>query len=310
MNQSIKKSYTQTNQQKRRFNKRLVVMTISILIIIATFIYTMNHPYTQITQVTVTGQKTLQKDRITARVHDFFTNKTLGVIPKSNIVFLRTETVEEILRAEFPKIKDLKVHIVDGDMLMVELGERRAHSLWCVEKEYEVVFDEECYFADNHGLLYARSPYFSGNVYLKIYMHPDQGELRVGQTVLTDSESFDDFFTFLGYLNNDYDLRVHRVLFQDFDDVIIELARVKNHTYYKKYPVLIYNQSDNYETILRNIGITLDYDSFKKDFAYQSDRLESIDVRFDGRVFYTFTPTFNDSLDSGINYVIPKEGSE
>src|SRR5690606_30026068 len=94
----------------------------------------------------------------------------LEVIPYDNLLVLDISTIEDNLKETFPKIENIDVDVDNGDTVMVHIGERSAHSLWCIDREYESLFEEECYFADSEGLLYARAPYFSGTVYMKIYI--------------------------------------------------------------------------------------------------------------------------------------------
>jgi hypothetical protein len=70
---------------------------------------------------------------------------------------------------------------------------------------------------------------------------------------------------------------------------------VGNTLYQNQDVFILYNSLDDYETILRNIRITLGFDKFKDTLRDRPQSLESIDVRFDGRIFYTFTPIENES---------------
>ncbi len=265
-------------------------MIVSFLVILGTFFYIMNHSYLQVEGVEVTGQRTLIDEDIQKTVNNFFEQRRFGLIPKSNILFLNVKKIQSLLTEAYPKIQDIDVKIDQGDILEIHLGERQAHSLWCIDKKYESVFDEECYFADQKGLLYTRAPYFSGNVYLKIYMEENIDQpLSLGESVFS-VEEFGRFFRFIKALETNYTVRISQIFFDNFKDVRIELARVNNVLYNNVQPFIIYNTSDDYETILRNIGITLEFETFKKDFSARAQSLESIDVRFPERIFYTFTP--------------------
>ena len=241
----------------------------------------------------IDGQRTLIEDDIKNVISDYLNERTLGFVRRDNILFLNTNKVQRTIKKELPKIQDIDIRIEDGDILMVTIGERMAHSLWCLNKQYESIFDEECYFADQDGLLYARAPYFSGNVYMKFFtepVHEDEQEINYIGTKVEVIDSFGNFFDFLEALELEYPIDITRVSFDNFDDVTLEISRLQNKIYNETKPVIRYNQSNNYKKVLRNIGVILSFEDFKEDFSYRPSALESIDVRFKGRVFYTFTP--------------------
>jgi hypothetical protein len=284
-----------THSQKRRFKKKTVVVLSSLIIIIGTFFYIMNHPYLQVKEVQITGQRTLVETDIKKSLDNYFKEKYLWIIPKSNVILLNSDQIKKNLQIIYPKIQDIDVDIDKGDIVIITIGERRAHSLWCVDKTYESVFDEECYFADQTGLLYTQAPYFSGNVYLKNYYDENREKpLAVGVQVLEDD--FESFFKFLEVLEIEQSLKIYRTIFAGYGDVRIELSRLENKLYKKPRPIIIFNQADDYIDILVAINVTLKFDTFLKDFRSKPEQLESIDVRFGDRVFYTFNP-----LDSRVD---------
>lgn len=290
-----RRSQQKTRREKRRFRKKIITLTLSIIAIVGTGAYIMNHSYLRLEGLRIEGQKTLIQSDIEEVVKEKLQTKILGIVPRDNIFIFRRSALEAYLKETFPKINDISVDIDNAEDIVITIGERTAHSLWCINKKYESVFDEECYFADNSGLLYARAPYFSGNVYLKLFILPYEDDQDYIGSSVRDSNSFESLFTFFDTLESQYPLRIDRIYFDTFDDVRIKIARLNNTTYSQKEVYIQYNQTDDYETIIRNIGITLDFKEFKKEFATQPERLSSIDVRFDGRIFFTFTPIDSES---------------
>lgn len=249
----------------------------------------MNHSFFKLNSIDVQGQRTLIKTDVVAIADEYLNNKYLGLFPRGNILLFRSNQLKNKLKESFPKIQNIEVEVKDAEYVVITIGERSAHSLWCIDREYESVFDEECYFADQGGILYARAPYFSGNVYLKLFMQPIPEMEYIG-TNLNETLDFDSFFRFMNELESHYLLRADRIYFDEFDDVRIRLARLQNVIYDEKEVYISYSSLDDYEIILRNIGLTLDFNEFKKEFNDRPQSLKSIDVRFDGRIFYTFTP--------------------
>jgi len=285
-----KRPQKKTRREKRRFKKKTIILISSIIIIIGSFFYVMNHDFVAIASLEIRGQKTIIESDVRGSLERYFDTDTMRLIRRDNVLLLNIGRVEEFLREEFPKIEDLSVEINDGDILTVVIGERSVHSLWCINRVYESEFDEECYFADKNGLLYARAPYFSGNIYMKLYVEPKEDIDYIG-TVVNNIDDFGAFFSFLSLIESEYPVALANVYFDDFGDVALELQRIKDITYNSSRPKLLFNLQDDYNTVVRNIGLTLNFDEFKKDFAKKSSLLESIDIRFDGRIFYTFAST-------------------
>lgn len=290
-----KRPQQKTRREKKRFKKKFFIYLFSIFIIIWAFIYAMNHPYLRLGGLRINGQKTLIQSDIESSVRRNIDTKILGIIPRDNMFFFRNSFLESYLKKEFPKINNIEVSVDDAEDIIITICERSAHSLWCLNKEFEFEFNEECYFADETGLLYARAPYFSGNIYLKLFILPEENKQDYIGTFIKDTEGFILLFNFLDQIEQNHSLRIDRVYFNEFNDVKITIARLEDTLYPDKKVYIHYNQSDSYEKILRDIGITLNFKEFREEFAKRSERLESIDVRFDGRIFYTFTPIENQS---------------
>ncbi|MFT6361428.1 MAG: hypothetical protein ACJAV6_000266 [Candidatus Paceibacteria bacterium] len=289
-----KRQAQKTRREKKRGKKKTIVSIIALFVVVANTYYIMNHEYLAIDRVIIEGQRTLIEDDVREAISEYLAERPLGLLRRDNVIFLNTNKVQRSIKKALPKIEDIDIRIEDGDTLMVTIGERSAHSLWCLNKDYESIFDEECYFADQDGLLYSRAPYFSGSVYMKFFTEPvyDEEEVEINYigTEVEVVDSFVDFFDFLELLESEYLLDVTRVFFDEFDDVSLEISRLHNKIYFDTKPMILYNQSDSYKKIGRNIGVVLSFEDFEKDFTYRPSALESIDVRFDGRVFYTFTP--------------------
>ncbi|MCI5051098.1 MAG: FtsQ-type POTRA domain-containing protein [Candidatus Pacebacteria bacterium] len=285
-----------TKREKRKIRKKIVLIILAVLIIIGTGAYVMNHEYLKLEQIEIRGQKTLIADDVTEATQSYLDSKYFWIFSKSNIFIFNRAQLKKKLTETFPKIENIEVNVEGAEKVIVTIGERSAHSLWCIDKEYESVFDEECYFADSGGLLYARAPYFSGSIYMKMFIEPYEEGEYIGSQVKDEGE-FNELFEFLNQLEENFPMKIAETGFDNFRDVRISLSRINNVVYPERRVTLLYNEKDDYETILRNVGIVLDLEEFQEEFNLYSSRLESIDVRFEDRIFYTFTP-IDISIDS------------
>lgn len=289
-----KRPQRKTKRENRRFKKKLFLQILLGIVLVVGFFYVMNHEYLRVHSIKVDGQKTLIDTDIVEHVETYLSQSIAGLIPRDNVLFLNTEKVSKIVQEAFPRINSLSVDLQKQDTLLITLGEKAAHSLWCIDKKYESEFDEECYFADETGLLYAQAPYFSGSTYLKLFI-PEQEESTYINSRFLDILAFEEYFDFISSLEQEGNLRIGSIYFRDFSDVDIYLKRIDDAVFDDPFPVLKYNQETPFDIVLRNIDIILGFNSFKKDFNSRPNDLESIDVRFDGRGLYTFTPIDSDS---------------
>ena len=123
-----------------------------------------------------------QQKLLEGQVQEHLKGSWLGIIPRANVLFFGRKTLISKLQETYPKIYNIDVS-THATELELTIEEREAHSLWCVEREYESVFDEECYFADQRGFWYAQAPYFSDNVFLKVYLDPKEGHIETRRAI-------------------------------------------------------------------------------------------------------------------------------
>ena len=230
-------------------------------------------------------QKSIKTSVVTQEVEEYLSHSWLGIIPRKNIFFYGNRSLEKSLRTTFPKIYtiDIGTHVSEID---ISIDERDAHSLWCVDKEYEVIFDEECYFADQEGYWYTRAPYFSDNVLTKIYLDPRVESIVLGDRFLNDN-AFHELFVFVREMNSAYNTEIQKIIFRPQGDVELHVARLHNHVFKEPF-VVWFNIKDSYERVYRNLGIVFEQEAFVGEFEIKPNALESVDVRFDGRIFYKF----------------------
>jgi hypothetical protein len=271
---------------RRKRTKRILGWFL-FLLLLGGCIYAMNQPYFFFKEYRISGTETIAQEALTEDIDTYLHQTWMGIIPRKNIFFYGRTRLTSYLQESYPNIYriDINTHVNE---LELAIQERDTHSLWCIEKEYEVKFDEECYFADQTGLWFMRAPYFSDNVFTKILIEPKVKGIIQGERYLSPTE-FKNFFTFIKKLNTDYAIGIEKIFFRGQGDVVLRIDQIDNVVF--RSPRVIYvNTKDSYERIHRNIGIVLNQEDFVNDFTERPQAFESIDVRFDGRIFYRFTP--------------------
>lgn len=275
-----------TRRQKKRIFTSRVVKIILFLLVFGGFVYLMNQEYFFVKTISVSGNEVLVTDDIENNINDYMSEKRYFIFPRKNHFFLNTEKLENDLQTIFPRINTLDISLVKGgDILQVEIEERKAHSLWCNNREYESVLDEQCYYADQNGYIYSQSPYFSVNVFPKIFL--PAGDILEKRNIY-DELDFTAFFGFLDFLSQNHDIKVHHIEKDVYGDVYVYFWRIQNHVFNSNFPFIVYSEKNTYNEVLQNLGVTLNHESFTSSFRANPKQLESIDIRFRDRVFFTF----------------------
>ncbi len=271
-------------QQSTRTVRRVISLSLFLAILVGVW-YVMQQPYFMIEQVMVSGERTIPNTELVAAVDSYLDATWLGLVPRRNFLVVGPSRLQTYLEKNYPKIYSSTIDIDHHSMHLV-VEERLIHSLWCTLQEYENPFDEECYFADQRGTWYIRSPYFSDNVFRKVYVDPAVDTIQPDEHFMEEQE-FQNFFIFLSELERDYSFDIGAVYLLPQGDVVLGIERF-GEVRYKTKPRIIFNQEDSFERISRDIGITIKEPDFQSSFQSNPEELQTIDVRFKGRIFYRF----------------------
>ena len=289
MYQSIRPSNKEKEKIKKtnRSSKRIIMLFLSFLIVLlGFFVWLMNRPAWMIHTVEIRGYETLFEEDLRQSIDEYLDQDILRVIPRKNVVFFRASHLREHLAEAFPRIKTLVVD-VDQKVISIDIGERKVHMLWCVHGTQDLFIDEECYFGDETGFIYDRSPYFSERAFTKIYIDPEWKEISAGMSIFDYSE-YIDFVYFLEKLEQINDIGIHSLILNRID-MTVTAYRIHDFEYSDNFLVsVLFSREHEYHTSLRNLSLVLNHTSFMGPFSQNPQDLESIDVRFDGRVYPRF----------------------
>ncbi len=278
-----------TRREKKRLRRKIFSVVFLVMVLVVTFFVLMNRSYFFVQDVSLEGNESVPESALREHIDSYLEQKIAWWLPRKNVLLLDTPRLQRDILGTFPRIAELDVRIKDGKTLSLIIHERDAALLWCVLQDYESVFDEECYFTDHSGLFYTRAPYFSDNVFMKIFVAPEVKELAINTSFYTEDQ-LQAFIRFADVLEDTYDLRIHRVEFNAEGDIALSLGRLNDTLYRNAQPQIIFDQEQSYQEVVHHVGLTLDHEAFIKDFEQQASRLEKIDVRFEGRLIYKFTP--------------------
>ncbi len=144
----------------KRFPWKRVVWIVSVLIVLTGVVLFVRAPQWQVRQVVVEGTSVADPEDISQRVLASLEGNYAYILPRTSIVLVSTKSIEQMIRAQFPRFKEVSVERDSMYSLMVSVVEYPGVYLWC---------DEACSFMDETGTVFADAPYFSGSAYLKVY---------------------------------------------------------------------------------------------------------------------------------------------
>ncbi len=276
-----RKNFNTPEYTKRKRMRNILSVSIFIVLFSA-LIYLVNIPYFKVKSIAVVGQQTITTRHLEESINEYLDEYWFWVIPKRNILFVIPRKLDERLKKEFSKIYKVDID-VDVDTLRVGIEERTPHSLWCTNKEYTSKFNQDCMFSDQRGLLYARAPYFSDNVFLKIFVPK---RVKQGERYLKP-KAFESLFSFLDELEKEKNISLQSVVFLEHSDLELYINRIGD-TVFQEKPSIRMNMDTSYVQLKRNINVVLEQPDFIEKFSVNPQGLVSIDLRFDDRAFYQY----------------------
>ena len=280
------KPQKKTQRESQRTRKKTIITVLLLLFVIGDFIWIMNHRRFKVSEISIEGNQTIPSDDIQKIVDNYLETELLWSLPHNNVLLTNTQRLARDIKNAFPKVYETDIVFENGSDIKINIEEREPHSLWCKNENYISVFDEECYYADQKGYIYARSPYFSPGVFSKIYTNNER--LKIGEQVL-NKEDFEKFFVFTESLNNEDKISVDRVFLDAEGNIRMYMTSLLDVNFVHR-PYLVYKHNESYDVILRNISLMINHEQFKKEFYENAERLEFIDVRIDDQIRYKFTP--------------------
>ncbi len=186
----------------------------------------------------------------------------LGFFSKRNILLYPKGEIERKILQDFPRIKNVIVRIKGARAVSVLISERLPEALWCQSKEE----NSDCYFLDERGFIFAKSPLFSSQVYTR----------------------------FLGQLSNDEPLRsvflpeiffrlssfVKRVEEIGFPSVFVEVFEDDSVVLETNEGKIIFTLERDFNETLANLK------SFWRENRDELSDFEYLDLRFGNKIFY------------------------
>ena len=259
-------------EKKKKIRKiKIIFSLILIFILLCLYVYTSRLERFLISEVTVEGENIVDRGEIIDTAKMVIDGKYLWLIPRSNTFVYPKTYLKDTLLSSFPRIKILDIETESLKNLILTITEHVPFALYCTQFSNLNDFSN-CYFLNDEGYIFAEAPTFSNAVYF-IYTNEEITESPI-------SKSFSSLEIF-------QELEEFKESLEDFGLSIVGLKSSKEE--YKFFlsngGELVWSNKSDLNLVYSNLEAFISSETVKnqEDFF---EKLESIDLRTDNKVFY------------------------
>jgi len=267
-------------KQRRRYSRVALIWLVLFLILVGEVILLLRAPKFLITTVAVEGASPYEQAKIKEAVELALNEKCPCLIPKASIFLYSKKSLISAISTASSRVNDITITRT-GQVLKIVILERKPLALWCQGPRV----DKSCFFLDKTGQIIASAPVFSHQVMVEFFSASATAKIYERPLGDLDPVPFLDLTAKLTSLVNSKFKNQSQIDFiepEEGGDLVLHYLSFSIPSW-----TLLLNKKMSAETILGNLGATLDSSAFKTD-AQNSGQLLYLDARFDKKVFYKF----------------------
>lgn len=299
--------HSQSLKKKKRVGMFILISFLSTAAL-AGAIYLFYWPAITIQTILVQGNNIIDSQDLSHFVEEELKGNYWLIFPKKSILVYPRQKIEKDLLSQFPRLNGASLSLSDWSSLVLDVSERDTDTIWCSESKNDTPdsgaenssstpssgegnslpgIENGCYFADNQGFIFARSPQYWGSVFTEIYglLPPNP----IGSQPLTPPQ-YSVVVNFAKNLTKIFD----RANLTNFRLIKIQLiSQTEYHAVIwdsdlRSEWLILFDSDGNPEMLTSNLYSVLSSRPFLADLSGNKAGLESIDLRYGNRVFYRF----------------------
>ncbi len=274
---------TSREREKRRLYLRTILGIFLVAVIVIGFLLLLNLDFLRVSKVIVKGQTSADKAEIQRLIESRLSETYLIFIPRNSIFFISKQALITTLSKQYPGLKEINISWPNLNTLQIMVSDEALKVLWCVDGEKT----SDCYYLTSGGLAYQLAPTFSNNLFTEI--HTKQPLARLGRQVIAPL-SLRRSIEILEFVRQGLslwpssNLKFLRAKTYAHDDFVIYLTTSSDD-----WPIKIFfNTKQTAEAVIIALNSTLKNEDFIADWQQHAGRLEYLDLRFPGKIFYRF----------------------
>ena len=244
-----------------------------VLVLIFAFAGLARIPYFKIKKVAIEGNATLGSEELMSGVLGAMAGNYFFIFPKDNILLASSGKIETKILNDFPRVRSVLISKNLPDSLLIKIEERKSIALLCKDAPPE----GGCYFLDENGFAFEKSPYFSGNIFIKFTDERENPTWKSGFQVVSE-EQFKGLIAFINSASGK-DIKI--------TDVILKKEGVYNLNTQENWQIILSERNNfasaGWRIAADNLKIVLE-----SQIKNRRSELEYIDLRLANKVFYKF----------------------
>jgi hypothetical protein len=270
-------------QKQRIFFDQVLIFMLGLGLAIAFLSYLSRIDRLNIDAIEITGNKIIETEEIKEVVEKEILGYYIWVFPKSNIFLYPKNHIQKTLNQRFKRLRNIAFSMRDRKILEISVTERVPKYTWCGTTLPESNTDNGiCYFLDETGYIFDEAPYFSGEVYFKLYGPVNLADDSPAGSYFS-SDIFQKLISFKEILEN-LELKPMALYVQEKGDAKMYLSSVASSV----DPEIIFKKDADFEKIAENLEAALTTEPLQTDFKKKYSTLQYIDLRFGNKVYYKF----------------------
>lgn len=251
--------------RRKRYFLKFLISFFFLLSLVFIFSGLSHLQYFRVNNISVHGDYTIDNEDIISNISDSISARRYFLFPEDNIFVVPKEKIISGLLAGFSRIKSASLARNFPSTLEVYISERKPSSLSCEERD--------CFFIDQEGFVFEKSPFFSGSIYTVFRDKRDGIRGRGEFFQILPKEDFGKIMDFL----------------KSLDDEGIKMAEVilKKEGSYEFYTIegwyIIASKSNNFKNVFNNLKTALE-----EEIKEERSDLEYMDMRLEDKIFYKY----------------------
>ena len=263
--------------------KRIIIFIVLFVVFFIALCFVSNIKKINIDGINITGNVVIDAKSIEEVIEKDLNGKYLGIFPKTNALIYPRKEILKDLSQKYKRLKNISIDIVNFKTLNINVREYEGKYLWCggVTPELNSNSNQKCYFMDNSGYIFDEAPFFSGEIYFKLYGFLNNENPR-------GSYYFHDLFPKIMKFKNSLEqmgLKPSFVWVNNQDETIVGLSKLGVTPINPQ--ILLKNNSD-YEKMAENLQSAIETEPLKIKLVKDYAKLLYIDLRYGNKVYYKF----------------------
>lgn len=245
-------------QQKRRILlQKSAALSFIFVFVVSAYAILSHIEDINISNIDIHGNDIVSVEELNLIAESEIGGNYLYLFSKSNILLFSEKGITNSIFESYKRIKKVEVGRKNMTTIYIAVEERFPHALWC---------EEECYFLDDLGYIFAKAPEFSGNVFFKYNIQIDTDPIG---TQLLDVREFAEVELLVRSLKN---LELDPIGLSLIDDIDFEIFMTDGSK-------LIFSRDQDFAEV---------YDNLDSILSEVDGDLEYIDLRFGSKIYYRY----------------------